>query len=306
MEQQIKNSFFDFIIPTNRDNLNQIALKLIFIISLVLLIVFSSIVAIYFVGINKQQAILTENKQIFTQFASDENGHHDNALKYFKKQNNDLRGWISIKNTDLSAPVFQTNDNNFYKKHNQFKEKSRSGSLFFDSKDKFSKEDKNLIIYGKNEQQLFSCLQNYKSMYFLSNNPVIEFSTLDTTDRYTIFSVFIINSKLKDDNNYIFNYKKSTFKDDADFSVWYNEIIQRSLYNTDIPVTTQDNFITLITDSSEFNGAKLVIMAKKLNKDEIISNFSIGINKKPRYPQAYYDIKGIKNPFNIKEENNVS
>ncbi len=302
------NSFIGSVFPTRRDNITQIVLKALFFIGLIALIVFFGLTAGYFGKVNAEQVILTENKQILAQYMASSNDGTENTLKHFKKENKDIKGWITIKNTDLSAPVYQASDNTFYKNHNQLKKKSALGSLFFDCKDEITKNtiDNNLIIYGKNESQLFSCLEKYKSMYYYSKNPFIELSTFHSKDAYVIFAAFVINSDKKDDGGYIFNYKKSNFKNSDDFDNWYNELCQRSIYLTDIPVTLDDEFLTLVTDTEDFKGAKLVLTARKLKEKENIYEHSVYINKKPRYPEIYYKTKGINNPFNTKEENYVS
>lgn len=303
--RKLKVSFCNSVLPTKRDNLSQMILKIIYLLALILIISFFFFVAIYFSSINAEQSLFSANKKIFAEYSHGNDTDTQKALNYFKKQNGDFMGWITIENTDLSAPIYQTEDNKFYKNHNQLKNKSKSGALFFDCKDTFSEKDKNLIIYGKNEKHLFSCLQNYKSKYYYLENPIIKISTFDSTDNYVIFAAFIINSKKDDDNGYIFNYKKSSFKSLEQFDDWYDEITERSLYTTNISVSINDSFITLVTDSVEFNGAKLVIMARKLESSEKNIYLTANVNKIPRYPQIYYDIKGIKNPFN-KESNYVS
>lgn len=302
---KLKDSFCKCVLPTKQDNLSQIILKIIYLLALILIITFFVFVAVYFSNINAEQSLLSNNKKILAEYSESNNGGLKKALNYFKKQNSDFSGWITIENTDLSAPIYQTEDNKFYKTHNQLKNENKSGTLFFDCNDTFSEKDKNLIIYGKNERQLFSCLQNYKSKYYYLENPIIKLSTFDSTDNYVIFAAFIINSKKEDDNGYIFNYKKSSFKSSEQFDDWYNEITERSLYTTNISVSMDDSFITLVTDSAEFYGAKLVIMARKLESSEKSIYLTANVNKIPRYPQIYYDTKGIKNPFN-KENNYVS
>ena len=125
------------------------------------------------------------------------------------------------------------------------------------------------------------------------------------TEKYVIFATFIINSKREDDNNYIFDYKKSNFEDSDAFTLWYNELRQRSLYLPTIPVTNEDSFLTLVTDSVEFKGAKLVVMARKIKDEETIDVSNTIVNKKPRYPSIYYTLKEIKNPFDTKESDYV-
>jgi sortase B len=301
--KNIWESFYDSYIPTKRDNLTQIILKSTFLLIIVLLIFLFVFVASYFTAISAEQNMFLENKQVFQQLSSGNQKNYVNALKYFKKQNSDLKGWISIKNTSLASPVYQAKDNKFYLNHNQLKEKSSFGALFFDYKDSVVTEtiDKNFVIYGNSPKsdQLFSCLKNYKSLYFYKKNPYISLSTMQGTEKYVIFATFIINSDRKDDGNYIFDYKRSNFEDSDSFTLWYNELRQRSLYLPTVNVTNEDSFLTLVTDSVEFEGAKLVVMARKVSLDETIDISKTVINKKPRYPSIYYNIKKIKNPFDI-------
>ncbi len=302
-------SFYTSHFPTKRDNMGQIALKSVFLLSIILLVIFFCLVAVYFTNVNSEQSLITQTKQTFLQLTAGQETN-EKALKYFSKQNSDLKGWISIKGTSLCNPIYQTDNNYYYLSHNQLKEKSDFGALFFDCNDQIADQsiDKNFVIYGNSlaNNQLFSCLSSYKSMYFYKQNPFIEFSTLNSTDTYVIFATFIINSDPKDDRGYVFEYKKDSFSDQSDFDFWINDISQRSLYSAEIPVTIEDSFITLVTDSVEFDGAKLVVMARKLHDGEK-PNFSLlHINKNPRYPAIYYNQKGIENPFIFKEEDYVS
>lgn len=304
------NSFYNSYFPTKKDNLNRIVLKSIFLISIVLLIFFFVFFTSYFNIINAEESLYLENKQVFEQFTLSDSQNCEKALKYFKKQNSDLKGWISIENTSLSSPVYQTKDNKFYLTHNQLKAKSSSGTLFFDCNDSVTAEttDKNFVIYGKSPKSdhLFSVLKNYKSLYFYKQNPYISLSTFEGTQTYVIFATFIINSNSFDDNNYIFDYKRSNFDDENSYVFWIDELKQRSLYSPEIPVTANDHLLTLVTDSVEFKDAKLVVMARKVYENENFDFSKTKINKTPRYPDIYYLMRGIKNPFNIKEEDYVS
>lgn len=304
------NSFYDSYLPTKRDNLKQIITKSAFLLSIVLLVIFFIFFASYFNTLNNEESLYLENKQTFEQLTADNNQNCEKALKHFKKQNSDLKGWISIENTYLSDPIYQTKDNEFYLTHNQLKNKSSAGALFFDCKDSVTSEttDKNFVVYGNSpkSEHLFSVLKHYKSLYFYKQNPYINLSTFEGNQKYVIFATFIINSKRLDDGNYIFDYKRSNFDDENSYFFWKKELEQRSLYSANIPVTSDDYLLTLVTDSVEFEGAKLVVMARKLHEDEVIDFSNAKINKNPRYPDAYYTTLGINNPFNIKEEDYVS
>ena len=113
------NSFYNSFLPTKKDNLNQIIVKSVFLLGIVLLIFSFVFFTNYFNVINAEESLYLENKQIFEQLTASDSQNCEKALKYFKKQNADLKGWISIENTSLSCPVYQTKDNEFYLTHNQ-------------------------------------------------------------------------------------------------------------------------------------------------------------------------------------------
>lgn len=287
--------------PNRQDNIGRIILKSVFIIALCLLIAFFCFITVHFVKINKQQSLITETKETYMQLTADGNTHPDKALKYFQKQNSDLKGWITVSGTSLNNPIYQTYDNEFYRTRNQLKETSSFGSLYFDCEDSITEEqnDNYLVVYGNNleEDELFSCLDSYKSMYFYKQNPYIKLSTLYGTDTYIIYACFVINSYKEHDGGYVFDYKNPEFETEEDFSEWANEITERSLYHTGIDIHNDDEILTLVTDSSEFEAAKLVVMARKLRDGDNINLSLVSVNKTPRYPEIYYKEKGLKYPF---------
>jgi len=297
------HSFYDSYLPTGRDNIIQIVVKVAFLLSIVLLILFFIFVSSYFLIQSQEQNLFLENRQAFQQLSAGNNQNCEKALKYFKKQNPDLKAWISIDKTSIASPVYQTANNEFYLTHNQLREESSYGTLCFDSKDSVIADtiDQNFVIYGNSPKtdHLFSSLKNYKSIYYYRKNPYITLSTFQGTDKYVIFAAFVINSNRADDDNYIFDYKRSAFYDDGTFALWLDELTQRSLYSSGIPVTAEDHLLTLETDSVEFEGAKLVVMARKLHENEEIDFSKAKVNKKPRYPSIYYNLMGIDNPYGI-------
>ena len=304
-----KTAFLNFcnsLFPNKRDNVNRIILKSVFILGITGLVAFLLSVSVYFNKINNMQKLQNQNSQLYSQLLSEK----QTALKTLKTQNSDFKAWINIENTSVSYPVYQTDNNNYYLSHNQLKKKSAFGSLFFDAKDSLSEKvtDRNLVIYGNSPKSdlLFSPLKNYKSLHFLKQNSYIDLITPGGNQKYVIFAVFVINSDPQDDGNRIFDYKKSEFETREEFDLWFSELTQRNLYENNIDVTSEDEFLTLVTDSGEFKGAKLVVAARKMRDGDNTQNFYIKPNKTPRYPNIYYTLKGIKNPFTNKEEDYVS
>lgn len=284
-------------LPNYKDNINQIIIKLVFVTTIFAMIFSFISVSCHFLKIKSETDIL-ENNYIITKNDTFLTNHQ---MYEFKSRNPDFKGYLKIGDTNIKNPVYQSKNNNYYLTHNQLKKESVFGALFFDCENNISSEslDKNFIIYGNKTEngQLFSELENYKKISFFSQNSNINLSTLYSNTTYAIYSVFIINSKPEDDGGYIYNYKQKHFSDALEFENWIAEAKHRSIIDTNISASYGDNILTLVTDSEEFSGAKLVIMAKSVKENENINTINSVIAKNPRYPKIYYTQKGIDFPF---------
>lgn len=285
------------LFPNRNDNLKQLLIKLTYIVVLIALLVSSFVISSSFIKTNNEYKLILDTR----------NSLSDPALPTKKelfslfKQNSDFKGWINISGTNISNPIYQTTNNKFYLTHNQLKQKSPLGALFFDSKCnlKLNKAAQNLVIYGKatKQAQLFSDLKKYKNASFYNNNPTINLTTNYQSNTYVIFSAFLINSSPKDDNGKIFNYKQTNFKNEIQFQKWLNECLERSYLKTDVPVSFNDQILTLVTDSNEFKGAKFIVVARKAREDEFPNSFIAQANTNPRFPAVWYSDRNIDYPF---------
>lgn len=172
--------------------------------------------------------------------------------------NEDIIGWVKIPNTKIDYPVVKTQDNFFYLEHDINKEKSTFGAIFMDYRNSGNSKDKHTILYGHNMRNgsMFRDLINYKNQYFFEENQVIEFSNLREEMLWKIFSVYITNTD--------FNYIKTDFDNLADYEQFLHEISSKSLYDTNISMSSEDPILTLSTCTYEFNDARLVVHAKKI------------------------------------------
>ncbi len=86
------------------------------------------------------------------------------------RENSDFKGWITVPNTRVDNPIYQTADNSFYLTHNQKKAKKRLRLAVFDCENKITEEetDKNLVIYGHHMKNgsMFADLTKYRSLSF--------------------------------------------------------------------------------------------------------------------------------------------
>ena len=302
-KENIFHKLYLSYIPNRRDNLKQIIIKVFFLIALIAFIVSATYITNYFLSAKHQDGIIDEARSVWYEETQTNDDTELSAIELLLKENSDFKGWITVPNTKIDNPIYQTDNNDFYLTHNQQKQKSVYGALFFDCKNVIteSETDKNLVIYGHHMKNgsMFANLTKYKQLSFYKQNPTIEFSTLYKKGTYKIYAAFVLNASKADDNDYIYNISRKSFIDDDDFDSWVNEARQRSLINTGVDVKNGDNIITLVTCTYDFDNARFVVMARETREGEDPNEDTskAAANPSPRYPKRWYDDRGIDYPF---------
>ncbi len=297
---------FSSYFPGRQDNGKQITLKILFLVSLFLLLLFAGYFAQFFLNTQKQADIVDQSRSIWhAVYASSANsGKPDKAfVTMMLEANSDFKGWITVPGTLIDNPIYQTDNNVYYLTHNQNKKSASCGALFFDFQNQITqtKTDQNLVIYGRNIKSgaMFGTLSRLRSLQFYKQNPVITFSTLTHTGTYKIFAVLILNSVPEDDGGRCYDVTRNHFFSTDDFNSWLAEAYQRSLIDTGIDVQITDNLITLITNADDFNHARLAVMAREIRttEPEHTDTSLAAANTAPRYPKRWYDDRGMEFPF---------
>ena len=291
-------------IPNGRDNLKQIIIKVFFLISLIAFIVSAAYITNYFLSAKHQDGIIEQARSVWHETEAEKEDEPElSVIERMLQENSDFKGWITVPNTKIDNPIYQTDNNDFYLTHNQQKQKSAYGALFFDCKNVITEgeTDKNVEIYAhqiKNGSMLAN-LTKYKELSFYKQNPTVEFSTLYKKSTYKVYAAFVLNASKADDNGYIYNISRKSYIDDEDFDSWVNEARQRSLINTGVDVKNGDNIITLVTCTYDFDNARFVVMARETREDEepLEDTSKATANPSPRYPKRWYDDRGIDYPF---------
>ena len=269
----------------------------IIILTLILSLILSAIfVGNFFMQGNRQKNILADAKQIF------KSQNSGDALKTLAEKNTDIKGWLKIEGTGIDCAVCQCNDDKFYTNHNQLGKKSRYGALFLSKSDSFTREgnDRNIVIFGINMQDgtMFGSLKQYRKLNFYKQNPFVELYFGDEEQKYIVFAVMLVSSSA-DDSGEIYKPYKSHFATKGEFDDWYAETTARSLINTTVKAQYGDDILTLVTVADDFDGARLVVMAKKIddwdaNHTEIID---AAVNPKIKYPKIWYTTRGLDYPY---------
>ena len=219
-------------------------------------------------------------------------------------QNQDMAGFLSIENTNISTPIVQKSDdteNTYYLYRNFYKQDTKYGCPYLDYRNNLKPLDQNTVIYGHHMRDglLFAQLEKYMTVDGYKESPIITFSTLYETYYFKVYTAIITAGNASQDNGYIFNYIVTNFLTDAIYQGYIDALNERALYTTGVGLTTSDKIITLSTCSYEYDGARLVVVGRLLREGESLDcDFSqIEVNENPRYPQKWYDVNGISNPF---------
>ena len=163
------------------------------------------------------------------------------------EENADVIGWIRFDNMDISYPIMQGSDNDFYLNHTYSGEENSSGSIFMEASNSSDFEDSHTIIYGHNmkNRSMFGSLKDYKEKDHYQNNTYFSIYTLNDVYRYQIFAYYDISMYGDVYNN--------QFGADDYFQSFIDSMVSRSYYDTGIEPDKNDKIITLSTCSTEGN-----------------------------------------------------
>ncbi len=180
------------------------------------------------------------------------------AIRDLKEQNEDVIGWITIDNMEISYPIMHGDDNDYYLSHTFSGESNSAGSIFMEAANNPDFEDCHTIIYGHNMRNLsmFGTLKYYKEEEFYEEHRYFTIYTEEHVYRYEIFAYYDISE--------VGDIYTVGFVPGEEFQEFINKMIRRSYYDTNIEVTEQDKVITLSTCSSK--GNRFVINAKRVEE----------------------------------------
>lgn len=226
--------------------------------------------------------------------------------KLLYAQNTDFVGWLTVPNTSIDMPVYQTSNNSYYLKRDNYDTYTKYGTLFMDMYSDPLNLTRNTTIYGHNfdNKLIFDELHNYQDIEFYKQAPVIEFNTLYKDYKWKVIAAFHTNGNSAGDNDYLFYYIAAKFGNNS-FMKFYDELQQRSYIHTGVDVQPTDKILTLSTCTYFFdrNGslenARFAVVARLVRdgESEEVDTSLVTKNDNVRYPQLYYDVFGGTNPW---------
>lgn len=111
-------------------------------------------------------------------------------LDALRETNADVVGWIEIPGTELSYPLMQGTDNQYYLSHNWKGEANSAGSVFLESTSSRDLTDFHTLAYAHRMRNgtMFGTLKYYKGLDFWQEHPNVYLVMDDGIYRYAIFA----------------------------------------------------------------------------------------------------------------------
>lgn len=174
-------------------------------------------------------------------------------------QNRDFVAWLSTPGTKINYPVVRSDNTEYYLHHLFTGKESKLGCLFSLKSSDYQTPSKNIAIYGhhiSHSDAMFSTLMDYKDASYCSAHSLIRISSLYGERSYRVFAV--LNMKVSD-----WDAATASFSSDESFQRFVNRAVKKSLVDTGVQVTAEDNILTLITCDRSYGGAsgRLIVMA---------------------------------------------
>ena len=179
------------------------------------------------------------------------------------KENSDTVGWIIVNDTNINYPVVQTDNNDYYLNHAFDKTSNNAGWVYADFRDNFNIFSSNMVIYGhgRKDKIMFGSLTKSldKNWYTKEENQIIQLSTLKYNTMWQIFSIYTVPAE-----SY---YISTDFDSNTEYAKFLGEMLNRSIYNFNVNLSTDDKILTLSTCYND-NGIRLVVQAKLVKLQE--------------------------------------
>lgn len=184
--------------------------------------------------------------------------------KKLKEANEDITGWIYIKDTPVDYPLLKCQTNNDEYIYTTYENRYSSfGSIFIDYRNMDNFVDENTVIYGHNMQNgsMFGQLMKYGKQDYADSHSEIKILTDEGVRLYKVFSAYrtVANSE-----SYEF-----TFDTAEGYQSFLDNAVSNSVIASDVELTTEDKIITLSTCTDTGRTVnRFVVHAKFMGMEE--------------------------------------
>ena len=162
-------------------------------------------------------------------------------LQSFVMRNGDFVGYLSIPALNLSYPVMQADDNEYYLNRDIYGNYSSYGTIFLDSGVDLATRAAHIVLYGHNmlDGQMFGTLTRLARPEIFSTSPQVVFDTIYGVLDFRIFSTHTIDYT---DVEYV----RTRFSV-RQFQNFIDRINSVSVPAVTAPVTIENRILSLVT-----------------------------------------------------------
>lgn len=196
----------------------------------------------------------------------------------FREANPDTVGWLYLGETTIDSPVFQTEDNTYYLKHNDYKAEDVNGAIVSDFRNRLTGRDsqsQNLVLYAHSkdenpdggveasrEFEHFTELKRYQKKEFCEAHPYFLFATGEESMVFEVFAAFHTKT------SFVYNLPDPSR---GQMEAILEEAGKKSLFDFGVEVTAEDRIMTLSTCCRRIvptypNGYRFVVMGRLVEK----------------------------------------
>lgn len=170
----------------------------------------------------------------------------------------DIVGWIYIGGTDISLPILQCSNNEYYLNHSYDESVNPAGSIYLDYRADSDFSDQNTVIYGHALYTggMFSEVRNYRSQSGYEKAPFITIFLDEKIYYYQVFSCNVLEAD--------YNYRQSSY---SNFTSYISTMRANSRIDSSASVSSGDKIITLSTCTNTIENGRIAVLAVLLNPD---------------------------------------
>ena len=204
----------------------------------------------------------------------EDNGRLKLDWEALREKNEDIRGWIRLKDTVINYPIVQGTDNSYYLYRTFTKESNGKGSIFIDYRNQNPFKEFNTILYGHRmkDGSMFKPLVEYFNSdgEFYKNHHTIEIYTPDGNYDLEVFACAKIDAT--DEEWYRIDFSGTEEKTADELKTEYlgrvwasNEL---AVDTSHISIGDKDNIVSLSTCTKDLDEYRLLIWGKLVKVED--------------------------------------
>ena len=170
--------------------------------------------------------------------------------------NGDALGWIMIPETEISYPLVQGTDNQYYLTHTWDNAPSAVGAVFLDWRASPDLSDFHTLIYGHRMKNgsMFAGLKYFSDRDYWQEHPYVYITGGGGTKRYEIFSAY--EADVRGETYRVGQQSREEKQAYLDFC------LAQSKYDTGVVPTVDDTVVTLSTCTGSGHATRWVVQAR--------------------------------------------